>query len=69
MLAPFSYAQILFATALGATVFGALPDAVSLAGMGLIVLGGTYTLYREGVLARLRLRAARARRGLRPVWR
>ena len=69
MLAPFSYAQILFATALGATVFGALPDAVSLAGMGLIVLGGAYTLYREGVLARLRLRASQARRGLRPVWR
>ncbi|HZW14720.1 MAG TPA: DMT family transporter [Brevundimonas sp.] len=69
MLAPFSYAQILFATALGVTVFGAVPDAVSLAGMGLIVLGGVYTLYREGVLARLRLRAARARRGLRPAVR
>lgn len=69
MLAPFSYAQILFATGLGVVVFGAVPDAISLAGMGLIVLGGVYTLYREGVLARLRLRAARARRGPRPAWR
>jgi len=67
MLAPFSYAQVVFAALLGALVFGALPDGVSLAGIGLIMLGGAYTLYREGVLARLRLRARPVRRAPRRV--
>jgi drug/metabolite transporter (DMT)-like permease len=58
LLAPFSYAQLLTATALAFLVFGAGPDAVTLGGIGLIALGGVYTLYREGVLSRLRRRPA-----------
>jgi drug/metabolite transporter (DMT)-like permease len=50
MVAPFSYAQVLVATALGAIAFGDFPDAISLVGIGLVVLSGAYTLYREGVL-------------------
>jgi drug/metabolite transporter (DMT)-like permease len=50
MLAPFSYAQVLVATALGAIAFGAFPDPVSLAGIGLVIASGAYTLHREGVL-------------------
>jgi drug/metabolite transporter (DMT)-like permease len=50
MIAPFSYAQVLVATALGAIAFGDFPDAISLVGIGLVVMSGAYTLYREGVL-------------------
>lgn len=59
VLAPFSYAQLLIATALGVFIFGATPDALTLGGIGLIILGGGYTLYREGVLSRFRLGALR----------
>lgn len=52
VLAPFSYVQLMIATALGYAVFNAVPDGLSLAGMALILLGGVYTLYREGVLSR-----------------
>lgn len=56
MLAPFTYAQLLSATLLGYLVFGRVPDAMTLAGMGVILLSGAYTLYREGVLGRGRRR-------------
>ncbi len=55
-LAPFSYAQILFATLVGLIVFRSWPDAVSLAGIMLVALSGVYTLHREGILGRLRAR-------------
>ena len=69
VLAPFSYAQVLFAAALGGWIFGDWPDQGSLIGIGLIVLSGVYLLSREGVLARLRIRGAsilRARRRVAP---
>ena len=44
-------------------------ERVALIGIGLIVLSGVYILYREGVLARLRIRGVsilRARRRVAP---
>jgi drug/metabolite transporter (DMT)-like permease len=67
LLAPFSYAQVLFAAGLSALVFGVVPDRTTLAGIGLILLGGAYTLYRESALARLRLRGMSPRRARRRV--
>jgi drug/metabolite transporter (DMT)-like permease len=61
-LAPFSYAQVLFATLLGFLVFGTLPDAVSLVGIALVAGSGAYTLQREGFLGRLRARRRRLMR-------
>lgn len=65
LLAPFSYAQVLFAAGLSALVFGMFPDRTTLAGIGLILLGGAYTLYRESALARLRSRGMSPRRARR----
>jgi drug/metabolite transporter (DMT)-like permease len=62
-LAPFSYAQIVIATALAGLVFGVTPDAISLVGMALIVFSGAYTLYRERVASRLRAWRRRLRHG------
>lgn len=44
-VAPFSYSQLLWATLLSLLVFGHWPDAVSLVGMGVIVLGGVYAAW------------------------
>lgn len=65
LLAPFSYAQVLFAAALAGVFFGAVPDRATAVGIGLILLGGVYTLYREGALARLRFRGMSPRRAQR----
>jgi drug/metabolite transporter (DMT)-like permease len=46
-LAPFSYAQIVTATALGYVVFGEVPEIVGLAGLTVIVASGFYILHRE----------------------
>jgi drug/metabolite transporter (DMT)-like permease len=43
LLSPFVYLQIFAATALGWLVFNQLPDGITAAGMGLIVLGGMTT--------------------------
>lgn len=59
VLAPFSYAQLMIATVLGYAVFNAAPDVATLLGIGLILAGGVYTLYREGVLSRLSRRSRR----------
>ena len=40
LLAPLSYLQLVWAALLGWLVFGQFPDAISLAGMGLVVLAG-----------------------------
>ena len=39
-LAPLAYAQLVFATLLGWLVFGAIPDALSIAGMGIVTASG-----------------------------
>ena len=57
VLAPFSYVQLVTSAILGLLVFGRLPDGWAMAGMGVIMLSGGYTLHREYVRRR---RAARA---------
>lgn len=46
-VAPFSYVQLVWATLFGLLVFGAFPDAVSLAGMAVIVASGLFVATRE----------------------
>ena len=52
VLAPFSYVQILTSTAMGAAVFGAVPDGTTLAGAAIVIASGLYTAHRERVRAR-----------------
>jgi len=47
VLSPFSYAQLLWATLLGYLVFGALPDAGSIAGMAIIAASGLFVMYHR----------------------
>jgi len=47
LLAPFSYATLVWAMLLGYLVFGNFPDGWSLAGMGIIVLSGLYLANRQ----------------------
>jgi drug/metabolite transporter (DMT)-like permease len=55
VVSPFRYAVILTSLTTGFLVFGEWPDLISVAGIGLIVLSGLYTVHREQV----RLRQAR----------
>jgi drug/metabolite transporter (DMT)-like permease len=50
-IAPFSYVQLIWAGALGYLVFGALPDAWTILGAGIIAASGLYTAYRESIRA------------------
>ena len=54
LLAPFSYVQLLSSTLLGALVFGAVPDGMTLLGAAVIIASGLYTVHRERVRARER---------------
>lgn len=54
VVAPFRYSRIVFALALGMSLFGERPDGWTLLGIALVVGSGLYTLVRE---ARLRRRA------------
>jgi drug/metabolite transporter (DMT)-like permease len=49
---PFRYSRLVFAMAIGVTVFGERPDAATLIGSALVVSAGLYTLVREMRLAR-----------------
>ena len=49
---PFRYSRLLFAMAIGLTVFAENPDAWTIAGSGLIVASGIYSLLRERARAR-----------------
>jgi len=44
LLAPFSYAQVIAATIFGMIVFGAIPDAWTVAGIALIITAGVYVM-------------------------
>lgn len=57
ILAPFNYAQLIGATAIGYVVFGDLPDRWAIVGALIIVAAGLYVAYRE---RRLRVVAAAA---------
>lgn len=51
LLAPFSYAQLIWSVAIGFLWFGDFPDSWTLAGAAIICLSGLYVLYRERRLA------------------
>ncbi len=59
VLAPFSYAQLIWATFYGWLVFNALPDRWTLAGGAIIIASGLYTAHRERLLARAERRGRR----------
>jgi drug/metabolite transporter (DMT)-like permease len=49
-IAPFRYSRLLFAMAIGLTVFGERPDAFTVAGAALVIASGLYALARERAL-------------------
>jgi drug/metabolite transporter (DMT)-like permease len=49
---PFRYSRLLFAMAIGITVFAERPDSWTVAGAGLIVASGIYSLLRERARSR-----------------
>lgn len=49
---PFAYFQLVFVGILGFTLFGERPDAWTIAGAGLILAAGLYTVLREAQLQR-----------------
>jgi drug/metabolite transporter (DMT)-like permease len=60
VVAPFRYSRIVFAMIVGVLVFGERPDAWTLAGTGIIVASGLYTLWRETRAGRAARRASLA---------
>ncbi|WP_083897224.1 DMT family transporter [Azospirillum sp. B506] len=58
VLAPFTYVQLIWSTALGYLVFGAVPDQWTFVGTGVIIASGLYTAHRERMRAQLRRSAA-----------
>ena len=52
LLAPFSYIEIISATALGWIVFNDWPDNMTWLGIGVIVASGMYVLFREQQIAK-----------------
>lgn len=55
---PFAYFQLVFVTVLAVTLFGERPDLWTVAGTGLILAAGLYTIAREARLARMGRRRA-----------
>lgn len=53
-VAPFRYTALLWAITLGILVFGEWPDGTMLAGAGIVIASGLYSLYRETILGRRR---------------
>ena len=50
--APFRYSNVLFAIVLGMVIFGEFPDALSYAGMLLVIAAGLYAAHREAKLSK-----------------
>ena len=63
LLAPFDYASMLFALAIGYVVFGDVPTASMLAGACLVIASGVAIIWRERQLG---LKRGRARSGMTP---
>lgn len=63
VVAPFDYASMLFAIAIGYFVFGEVPTAQMLSGASLVIAAGVLIIWREHALG---LRRARARSGMTP---
>ncbi len=55
---PFRYSRMIFALAIGIAVFGERPNALTYAGIAVIVGSGIYTVWREAHLRRHSRRAA-----------
>ncbi len=53
---PFAYFQLVFVSILGTTLFNERPDVFTIAGAGLILAAGLYTVIREAQVARRRVR-------------
>lgn len=53
VLAPYTYASIVWVTLFGFILFGDLPDAWTVAGAAIIIASGIYVFYREAHLRRL----------------
>lgn len=56
VVAPYTYAMLVFAAAIGYVAFGAFPDLATWTGIALIVSAGLYIAYRERQLAAQRSR-------------
>ena len=52
VVTPFRYVRLVFALAIGVTVFNEQPDAWTLIGAAIIILSGLYTFFRERQLGR-----------------
>ena len=52
VVTPFRYVRLVFALAIGVTVFNEQPDAWTLIGAAIIILSGLYTFFRERQLKR-----------------
>lgn len=63
VVAPFDYASMLFAIAIGYFVFGEVPTTQMLSGASLVIAAGVLIIWREHALG---LRRARARSGMTP---
>ena len=63
VVAPFDYASMLLAIAIGYFVFGEVPTAQMLSGAALVIAAGVLIIWREHALG---LRRARARSGMTP---
>lgn len=61
VIAPFRYARLVFALAIGVLVFGERPDAWTLTGAAIIAAAGGFSMWREMRAARHLRRAAAAR--------
>ncbi len=55
LLAPLSYVQLVWSTALGVVIFATMPDRFTIAGAAIIVASGIYTAHRERIVAARRL--------------
>ena len=56
-VAPFRYSGLIWAIVLGWTMFGTLPDSMTLAGTGIVIATGLFTLLRERKLTQARATA------------
>jgi drug/metabolite transporter (DMT)-like permease len=58
VVSPFRYSIVIFAVFFGLTVFGEVPDTLSILGIAIIVAAGLYMLHREQVRRRAASNAA-----------
>ena len=57
-LAPFDYAAMVWAVALGYFIFAEVPEAMVLAGAGVVIVSGLYIVWRERRLHRIHMAEA-----------